>query len=276
MRWMKRLAPFGAPTWMTRSTSPQSMPRSSVEVATTARSEPAAIAASTLRRCSGVERAVMQGDRQPEIVDAPQVLEQQLGLHARVDEQQAQPVRLDRRVDLADGIARRVADGRHRLVELENVDLRLGAAADQHEVGHARCATAARAAARDRRAARTDAPPSPTGRPCAARAPACAAAPAIERQQVAALGRRQRVDLVEDDGIEIGEQVGAVGMAEQQRQLLGRRHQDVGRSACAAAARRATEVSPVRVSVRIGNCISAIGAMRLRATSTASAFSGEM
>ena len=29
----------------------------------------------------------------------------------------------------------------------------------------------------------------------------------VERQQVAALGRRQRVHLVEDDGIEIGEQV---------------------------------------------------------------------
>ena len=177
MRWMKRLAPFGAPTWMTRSTSPQSMPRSRVEVATTARSEPSAIAASTLRRCSGVERAVMQGDGQAKIVDAPQVLEQQLGLHARVDEQQAEPVRLDRRVDLADGIARRVPDGRHRLVELENVDLRLGAADDMHEVGHARCATAARPAARDRRAAPTDAPPSPTDRRCAARAPACAAAP---------------------------------------------------------------------------------------------------
>jgi hypothetical protein len=41
-------------------------------------------------------------------------------------------------------------------------------------------------------------------------------------------------------------------------------------------ARRATDVSPVRVSVRMGSCISAIGAMRLRATSTARAFSGEI
>ena len=40
--------------------------------------------------------------------------------------------------------------------------------------------------------------------------------------------------------------------------------------------RRATEVSPVRVSVRIGRPISAMGAVRLRATSTASALSGEM
>jgi hypothetical protein len=46
----KAARPFGAPTLMTRSTSPQSMPRSSVEVATTAFRVPAAMAASTLRR----------------------------------------------------------------------------------------------------------------------------------------------------------------------------------------------------------------------------------
>ena len=45
-------APLGAPTCTTRSTSPQSMPRSSDEVQTTARSWPRAIAASTRRRCS--------------------------------------------------------------------------------------------------------------------------------------------------------------------------------------------------------------------------------
>ena len=86
MRWMRRLAPFGAPMLTTRSTSPQSMPRSSVEVATTALSAPAAMAASTLRRCSADERAVMQRDRQGVVVDAPEFLEHQFGLHARVDE----------------------------------------------------------------------------------------------------------------------------------------------------------------------------------------------
>ncbi len=50
MRWVSRLDPFGAPTLTTRSTSPQSMPRSSVEVHTTALSRPAAIASSTRRR----------------------------------------------------------------------------------------------------------------------------------------------------------------------------------------------------------------------------------
>jgi hypothetical protein len=43
---------FGAPTWITRSTSPQSMPRSSEPVQTTARSWPAVIAASTFSRCA--------------------------------------------------------------------------------------------------------------------------------------------------------------------------------------------------------------------------------
>jgi hypothetical protein len=52
IRWTIREAPFGAASWMTRSTSPQSMPMSRVEVQTTARISPRAIAASTLRRCS--------------------------------------------------------------------------------------------------------------------------------------------------------------------------------------------------------------------------------
>ena len=52
MRCMMREAPFGAPTLTTRSTSPQSTPRSSVEVHTTALSLPSPIAASTRRRCA--------------------------------------------------------------------------------------------------------------------------------------------------------------------------------------------------------------------------------
>lgn len=58
-RWLARPirctirdAPLGLASWITRSTSPQSIPRSSVEVQTTARSSPRAIAASTFRRCS--------------------------------------------------------------------------------------------------------------------------------------------------------------------------------------------------------------------------------
>ena len=52
IRCTSRDDPLGAAIWITRSTSPQSMPRSSVEVQTTARRSPRAIAASTLRLCS--------------------------------------------------------------------------------------------------------------------------------------------------------------------------------------------------------------------------------
>ena len=188
----------------------------------------------------------MQGDREAEIVDAPQILEQQLGLHARVDEQQAQAVRLDRRVDLADGVARRVADRRHRLVELENVDLRLGAAADEHEVGHLD--------ARLRRVLRHEIGAqlgwSRHGRrqPDGAQPRRQLAQPRQRQgEKVAALGRRQRVDLVENDGVEVGEQIGAVGVAEQQRQLLRRRHQDVGRRAPLPRAARHRRVAGARL-----------------------------
>ena len=97
----------------------------------------------------------------------------------------------------------------------------------------------------------------------------------IEGEQIAALRSRERVQLVENDRIEIAEDIGRVGVAEQQRDLLGRGQEDVGR--LQALARRAGDrlVSPERVSVRILRPISAIGAARLRAISVASAFKGE-
>ena len=52
IRCSRRELPLGAPIWMTRSMSPQSMPRSRLAVATSARSLPSAIAASILRRAS--------------------------------------------------------------------------------------------------------------------------------------------------------------------------------------------------------------------------------
>ena len=55
-----------------------------------------------------VERAVMQRDRQIGVVVAPQLMEQHLGLRARIDEDQRHAMRLDRRVDLRQRIARRM------------------------------------------------------------------------------------------------------------------------------------------------------------------------
>jgi hypothetical protein len=63
--------------------------------------------------------------------------------------------------------------------------------------------------------------------------------------------------------------------ADEQRELLGRRQQDVRRALDLAGA-LVGGVSPVRVSMRIGSPISRAGISRLRATSTASAFKGEM
>jgi hypothetical protein len=97
-----------------------------------------------------------------------------------------------------------------------------------------------------------------------------------QREQIAALRGDQRMQLVEDDALERAEQIWRVGRREQQRQLLGRGEQDLRRIAALALALRGLGVSPVRVSMRIGRPISATGASRLRAISTASALSGEM
>ncbi len=165
----------------------------------------------------------MQRDRQLEIVDAPQLLEQQLRLHARVDEHQAQAVALDGVVDLVDGVERGVAGPRHRLVHLQDRDRRLGAALDADEIRHLYVAVAAalrrevgaqlrgvrhrRRQAEGQQARRERTQPRD-----------------VERQEIAALGRAQRMQLVEDDGIEVGEEVPAVGVAQEQCELLGRRH----------------------------------------------------
>ena len=58
----------------------------------------------------------------------------------------------------------------------------------------------------------------------------------VERQEIAALRWRQRVQLVEDDRIEIAEEVAGIGAREQQRHLLRRRQQDLGRRQALALA----------------------------------------
>ena len=55
-----------------------------------------------------------------------------------------------------------------------------------------------------------------------------------KRQQIAALGGDQRMQLVEHDALERGEQIGRVVGREQQRELLGRGEQDVRRIAALA------------------------------------------
>jgi hypothetical protein len=71
------------------------------------------------------------------------------------------------------------------------------------------------------------------------------------------------MQLVEHDPRECAEEVGRIGGREQQRNLLRRGEQDVGRIAALAEALE-VGVSPVRVSIRIGRSISATGRSRLR------------
>ena len=87
---------------------------------------------------SGIERAVMQADRQIFIVGPPEFLESELGLHAGVDEDERQFLRADRVIDFAHRVARRVSGPRDIVLGFEDVDFWLGAARDGDNVGEQR------------------------------------------------------------------------------------------------------------------------------------------
>ncbi len=70
------------------------------------------------------------------------------------------------------------------------------------------------------------------------------------------------MQLVEDNAAQVGEQVARVGRREQQRELLGRGQQDVGRVA-RCRLRLAADVSPVRVSMRRPSRMSATGRLEV-------------
>ena len=82
-----------------------------------------------------VERAVMERDRQAIVVDAPQLLEDPLGLAAGVDEDQRGAVTLDELVDLAERMLRRVSGPGQPLGGVEHGDVRRGAALRHHQIG---------------------------------------------------------------------------------------------------------------------------------------------
>ncbi len=97
----------------------------------------------------------------------------------------------------------------------------------------------------------------------------------IERQEVAALRHHERVQLVENDALQVGEQGLGIGAGEQKRDLLGRRQQDVGRVPPLALALRGRRVARAGLDADVESHLGH-GVSRLRATSTDSAFRGEM
>ena len=144
---------------------------------------------------------------------------------------------------------------------------------------------------RERRRRRGSAPPrragaaSPTGR-CAAAGVAQMRLEPLERERQvrAALGRHQRVDLVDDDRLDRAQRLARV-RGQQQVERLRRGDQDVGRLALKARALGLRRVAGAdgdgrgderRRRGRSAACaMPASGARRLRSTSTASALSGE-
>ena len=69
-----------------------------------------------------IERAVMQRDGEIVVVHAPQLLENDFRLAARVDEHQRGLVRLDQRVDFAERVARRMPGPGQMLLGVEHGD----------------------------------------------------------------------------------------------------------------------------------------------------------
>ncbi len=138
IRWTMREAPLGEASWMTRSTSPQSMPRSRVEVQTTARSSPRRHGRLDLAPLFGGQRAVVQGDGQVVLVQPPQLLEGELGLEAGVDEHQRGPGAADGVIDLGHGVAGGVAGPGHAVLGEQHVHHRRRAGRAAHQVDRRR------------------------------------------------------------------------------------------------------------------------------------------
>ena len=208
------------------------------------------------------------------VVDAPELLEQIFGLAAGVDEDQRGLVALDqrRRFRRARGApnARPRADARsvssmvtcgcgaglrHDQIgaRLRPPRLRHQIAAKIVRLGHGRRQADGGELRRQREQPRQ-----------------------AERQQIAALGGDERMQFVEHDAPERAEQIGRVGDGQQQRELLRRGQQDVGRIAALALALGGRRVAGAGFDAGSAGPSPRPAISRLRAMSTASAFSGEM
>ena len=170
----------------------------------------------------------MQRDRKAVVVHAPQILKQHLGLAAGVDEDQRGLVALDQVVDLRQRVARAVAGPGQSLARVEHLDNRRRRTAGDHDVGGLAHAAALRHQKPRQRFRLGD------GRRQSDRANLWRQPPQprqAERQQIAALGGDQRMQLVEHDALERREQKRRVVGRQQQRQLFGRGEQNIRRIA---------------------------------------------
>ena len=187
---------MGAASWMTRSTSPQSMPRSSVEVQTTARSSPRAIAASTLRRCSAASEPWCRAMGRLSSFSRHSSWKANSAWQRVLTKTSAVRRLLDGLVDLGHGVLGGVAGPRHLALGQQHVDhrRRAGLARGTRSTRRRRSPSRRSSQRRDhvrivhrRRQAHPAQPRRELLQPRQA-----------QRQQVAALGGVDGVDLVED------------------------------------------------------------------------------
>ena len=177
----------------------------------------------------------MQADRQVLVVDAPQPVEGELGLRARVHEHDRGLVLADDVVDLGHRVLAHVAAPRQPILRIDDRDLRrrTGLAVDDLDrlvVAQAKIVGELRRIGDGGREADEARLRRQRRQPCQA-----------ERQMMAALGGREGMQLVDDDAAQAGEELLRVGIGQQQRQRLGRRQQEIRRPfalAHAAALRR--------------------------------------
>ena len=198
-----------------------------------------------LAALGGVERAVVEGDREGVLVDAPQLVEEHLRLGARVDEDEAGAVRLDEGVDVGECPARHVAGPGHARVGLEDRDVGLRAARylDQRGAagfGRRRLADEVGAEVLRVRDGGREADGAQVRRVPAQPREA-------ERQEVAPLGGDEGVQLVDDHHLELGKEAFRVALADKERHLLGGGEQDVGRVLLLAAAAVLRRVAGARL-----------------------------
>lgn len=187
---------------MTRSTAPQSIPRSRDDVATTALEGTPRHGGFDLAALFRGEAAVMQRNRQVPVVEAPEGLEHEFGLGARVDEDDRRAGFADRDHHLGHCVERHVAGPRHPLARREDRDRCLGTAAPAQEP-HGRL----RPIARGGQPIEQDRGLRHRGREADTAASGCQALEPrkAESQEIAALVARERMELVDDRSAQAGE-----------------------------------------------------------------------